>query len=449
MQSDAYFETIFKKRVGGIKPGLDRMRRAYELLGRPAASIPSILVGGTNGKGSTAGFLWGMLARSDLAVGLYSSPHLLHFIERYQMSHAATSDAELVELLEEMKQRLPRDAYEDLSFFEIATLLALCLFERHGCQMIILEVGLGGRWDATNVVEPILSILVSVSRDHEIYLGSDLGGIAFEKLAIGRRDRPMFWGCAGEILVDAKAMLRFSQLVDDYGLDLYVKGRDFLRMDEQQVELRIAGTSVLRGQLPSKLKLQPRFLQDNFLLALGAYHWLVEQANLPFKISPTENLLFRLEERGILRSMSMVARCQKFLIHSDCKARELLFDVCHNPDGARVLGQSLQALALRPPALVSILGDKDINGILDELRQVCDDLVLFAIDAERGMKSSQIAERHSDLVYFESFAKAWQHALNVWHNHKTPWLVCGSVLAVGQILHVFEIQPAKAALTTL
>jgi len=94
---------------------------------------------------------------------------------------------------------------------------------------------------------------------------------------------------------------------------------------------------------------------------------------------------------------------------------------------------------------VSILADKKIDEMLDQLKNMCGPIVLFEIEDPRSMKRSDLADRHCDLPYFESFSKAWQHALKVWHNHQTPWLVCGSVLAVGQILNGFDIQPFEAA----
>ncbi|MFW7377565.1 MAG: bifunctional folylpolyglutamate synthase/dihydrofolate synthase [Oligoflexus sp.] len=445
MKSVAYFESIFKKRVAGIKPGLSRVQAAYAALGKPAADIPSILVGGTNGKGSTAGFLWGMLQRAGIPTGLYSSPHLVHFVERYQMSHAQASDEELVAELEGIQQHLSPELYESLSFFEIATLLALRLFARYQCRFIILEVGLGGRWDATNIVDPLAAIVVSISRDHEQYLGAELAGIAQEKLAIGRAGRPMFWGCSGELLSDAQAVNVFSQTVQELQLKLYVRGREFFRLDDT-IEIHLPSIRSVRVAMPERLKMLPRFLQDNFLLALGAYHWLAEKGLRPyFNLPSIEHLLAKVSELSLPRSLSMVARCQQILIQNGQQQKPLLFDVCHNPDGVRVLGESLAAIGLKPPAFVSILADKKIDEMLDQLRKICGPILLFTIDDPRAMRQELLAERHHDLPYFESFAKAWQHALKVWHNQQAPWLVCGSVLAVGQILHVFDIQPFKAA----
>ena len=192
-------DLLFAKRANNIKPGLERIKKSYEFLGKPAGNIPAVLIGGTNGKGSTSGFLWSLLAQSLSAVGLYTSPHLMEWSERFQISGRQVDDQDAIALAQELESLLPADLYAELSFFELTTLIAFRLFEREQVAMQVLEVGLGGRWDASNVADPLLSVVVSVSLDHQEYLGQDLRQILREKLGIMRSGCPLFWGQSGEI----------------------------------------------------------------------------------------------------------------------------------------------------------------------------------------------------------------------------------------------------------
>ena len=147
------FSELFDKRAGDIKPGLERIRKAFEYLGKPSFSIPTVLVAGTNGKGSSAGLLWGMLSAAGYKVGLYSSPHLRNFSERYSLSSKSLNDEDVYGEFISIKNELPDDIYSELSFFEIATLISFRLFHKEGCDFQVIEVGLGGRLDATNILD--------------------------------------------------------------------------------------------------------------------------------------------------------------------------------------------------------------------------------------------------------------------------------------------------------
>ena len=136
---------IFLRRTEGIKPGLDRIHNAWHHLG--PHHVPAVLIGGTNGKGSTSGFLWSLLSSVHCPSGLFTSPHLCNFYERIQVNHFKIDDSFLSTKLVELRAKLPREIESNLSFFEIATLLARLSFEATKTQINIWEVGMGGRWD--------------------------------------------------------------------------------------------------------------------------------------------------------------------------------------------------------------------------------------------------------------------------------------------------------------
>jgi len=202
----------------GVKLDLTRMRAALEALNRPQASFSSILVAGTNGKGSTAAALASALRLSGRSVGLYTSPHLLDYRERIRLN-GKLADSEAMRLRVERDREI-WDRFE-LSFFEATTALAFSHFRETGVEVAVLEVGLGGRLDATNTVEPVLSVITPLGMDHAHLLGSTRAAIAREKAGIlrpgvpaavagGRRRRPKRWNggpgisvrpftCAGQV----------------------------------------------------------------------------------------------------------------------------------------------------------------------------------------------------------------------------------------------------------
>ena len=166
-----------------VKLGLERVERFLSKLGNPQNSFPSILVGGTNGKGSVCQYLTDCLVHDGLSVGTYTSPHLILLNERIKINNRSVDFVTLLDYAEFIK----RLDFEGLTYFEFLTVLAFLVFKEFGVDMAVLEVGMGGEFDATNVVEPILSVITSISKDHEEHLGSSLVDIAKTKSKIIKR----------------------------------------------------------------------------------------------------------------------------------------------------------------------------------------------------------------------------------------------------------------------
>ena len=453
-------DKLFKKTLGVIKPGLQRMQQAYEQLGRPAAEIPTVLIGGTNGKGTTAALLWKLLALNGQRVGVFSSPHLVEFRERFQMSHALPTDAELSASLERIESGLDTRLYEELSFFELSTLMAFDLFHQCACQSIILEVGLGGRLDATNIADPICSAIVSIGLDHQRYLGDTLPEIFGEKLGIARKGRPLIWGASGAAAQDSDCQAFFEQRCQQLNFIPYVRAHDFGFAASDQIRLgsdellRPDGTYswFFQGQtvvdyVPAALLSKPRFLQHNFSVALALYHCLCERH--PDRLQPLGKLLKALDDDHGPSAVCGMGRYLSIELPEDRGgSRRLVVDVCHNVDGieAHVQAKQNDISLHRPLALVSILNDKNINAMLDRLRlEYNDHLLLFQIPNERSLTQNDLAERHRGLKLFDSFELAWQHALRKRPSQKDSLVICGSVLAVGHVLEYFKLYPLEMA----
>jgi dihydrofolate synthase/folylpolyglutamate synthase len=192
MHSDAALNYLYGLGMFGIKLGLDNIRNLLERLGAPHRSYPIIHVAGTNGKGSVCAFLERIYTLSGYRVGMYTSPHLEQFNERIRVGSELISTLEVAELTAEI-----RAVAEDIqpTFFEFTTAMALLYFARQEVDLVVLEVGMGGRLDATNVVEPVLSIITPVAYDHAAYLGDSLVAIAAEKGGIIKSGVPVVLGC--------------------------------------------------------------------------------------------------------------------------------------------------------------------------------------------------------------------------------------------------------------
>ncbi|TXD37791.1 bifunctional folylpolyglutamate synthase/dihydrofolate synthase [Lujinxingia vulgaris] len=194
---EALKQRLFEQNRFTIKLGLERMRAALEAEGHPERCAPAIVVAGTNGKGTVASSLSAILGAHGLRVGLYTSPHLVGFEERFRVGGVPLTPAQVMPVLEDVYARYGDVSHvgEDaLTFFELTTLMAARLFEAQRVDVAIYEVGLGGRLDAVNAIEPALSIITTIDRDHEAYLGDTLEAIAGEKAGVMRAGVPVVIG---------------------------------------------------------------------------------------------------------------------------------------------------------------------------------------------------------------------------------------------------------------
>src|SRR5438270_1575104 len=212
---------LFARSNFGMKLGLERMREACALLGNPERSAPVLHVAGTNGKGSTCAFTEAALRAAGLRTGLYTSPHLNHFCERIRLGGSPISEGGACELLEEVRARVPWALGDPgLTFFEIVTLMAFLAFR--DVEVMVVEVGLGGRLDATNVVEPRACAVASLGLEHTQYLGPTLAHVAGEKAGIFKRGAPAV--SAGQPREAAEVLQRRAA---ELGIPLWRPGRDY------------------------------------------------------------------------------------------------------------------------------------------------------------------------------------------------------------------------------
>jgi len=326
-----------------IELGLERsaavwaqLRSAFGKL-TPFAGVPVVSVAGTNGKGSTVATLEALALAHGLRVGCYTSPHLLRFNERIRLNGVDIDDARLVAALEAVESA--RDGV-GLTFFEHTTLAALVIFAAEPLDLIVLEVGLGGRLDTVNIIDADLAVLTSIDLDHQSFLGDSRAAIAVEKLGIARPGRPLLIG-------EADHPEGFAGAVAATGaLPLWV-GETF-SCAEHGEQWHYRDAELTLGPLP-----RGALLPVNLSLGLAAYRRL----GLGFEAD---------KAAAALAAAGAVGRQQRLV----WRGRELLLDVAHNPAGCRQLAVTLAGLGRPAVAVVSAFADKDFAAMVAPLRGV-------------------------------------------------------------------------------
>ncbi|MCL5668636.1 MAG: bifunctional tetrahydrofolate synthase/dihydrofolate synthase [Gammaproteobacteria bacterium] len=357
----AWQETLHPKK---IDPGLARIGTVLQRMGLQRPDHTVITVAGTNGKGSTVSFIEQMLRAAGYRTGAYTSPHLLRYNERIRVNGAEVSDAELCASF----QRIDEARAEiSLSYFEFSTLAAFDLFARAGLDAAVLEVGMGGRLDAVNMLDADVAVVTSIGLDHMVWLGPDRESIGREKAGIFRPGRPAVCG-------DPSPPHSVGDYARTTGAPLFSLGRDFhYRRDAGSWSWwsRRARHDAL--PLPA---LRGAFQLQNAATALMAVECL----------SP--RLAVKREAMGAgLRAASVAGR---FQIVPGAVTR--IFDVAHNPHGAAVLAEALrdEPCPGRTLAVFGMLQDKDIRGTVAALRDVIAAWYGAGLAVERGATAEQI-----------------------------------------------------------
>jgi dihydrofolate synthase/folylpolyglutamate synthase len=362
----------FQSRVHplAIDLGLDRLRQVQARLGWRQPAVPIITVGGTNGKGSVCAYCTSILTAAGHRVGLFTSPHLRDYRERILVHDRLVTEQELVSAFERIEA-----ARGDvgLTFFEYNTLAALLVFEAASLDAWVLEIGMGGRLDAVNAVDPDVAVVVSIGLDHQEYLGATLEAIAREKAGIFRRGRPAVLGSP-----------HMPGIVQDIARDV---GAPLKRLGTEYSFVRDGATWRFRGshwdlpRLPA-----PALLGDtqyeNAATAIAA----LEEIDSRLAISPTAIA------RG-LSSVRLAGRFQVIAPHSP-GAIAWILDVAHNPDAARVLSRNLRDTRGngRTLAVCGILADKEAAVVAAELRDCVDAWWCVPIEGDRGRTGAALAQ---------------------------------------------------------
>jgi dihydrofolate synthase/folylpolyglutamate synthase len=428
--SDAVLERLLTLHPKRIDLVLDRIQRLLAALGHPEKKLPPVIhVAGTNGKGSVCAYLRAMLEANGYRVHVYTSPHLVRFHERIRIAGTLISEDELSTILEECERA---NDGQSITFFEITTAAAILAFARHPADVLVLEVGLGGKYDATNVIDkPAVTCITPVALDHQEFLGSSLAGIAAEKAGIIKPGVPCI---VGPQVPEAREVI--ARTADRLGAPLFVFGEDFNAHEEHGRFVYQDDNGLLDLPLP---KLQGRHQIANAAVAIAALrrvskHWSREAAI----------------ERG-LRSVEWPARMQRLmdgpLIDAAPKGAEIWLDGGHNPHGAAALAQSMADLEERAPKplylICGMLRTKDARGFLSAFRGLARHVSTVAIPGEAaslgaGALYDAAREAGLDATPADSLDDAmmqvsgWTQARKAEGSPRV--LICGSLYLAGYVL---------------
>ena len=349
----------------GMIFGLTQVEKILEAIGNPHTSIHSVHIGGTNGKGSTAAMMASILQHEGYRVGLYTSPHLIRFPERIKIDGKEIEEEEVSQLTGWMRERIEAAGIAPpFTFFDFTTAMALLHFSRKVVDLAILEVGLGGRLDSTNVVDPLLSIVTNVEKDHEEVLGKSILKIAREKGGIIKKGRPFVTAAT-----QPRVQRLFSEICREKGAPYFQVGKDFHVTRVGEREFHYEG---LRRKLwDVKVNLSGPHQVSNAATALGAMEVLEE---LGYTVS-TQAMM-----EGV-RVVDWPGRLERV-----SSSPRVILDGAHNPAGALALRESLEKefRFQRLTLLIGILKEKDINGILHTLAPLADHIILSRSGNERA-----------------------------------------------------------------
>ena len=360
----------------GIKLGLDNTSRLLDHFGNPQLAIPAVHIAGTNGKGSTAAFTESILRASGKKVGLYTSPHLLKFNERIQIDRSPISDAELTELIGKVQKAVDR-LNIPVTFFEFSTVMAFLHFYESKTDWNVIEVGMGGRLDSTNLCKVEASVITSIGMDHTQYLGRTIERIAYEKACIIKD-----FGTVFAHIEDKGALGVVKQVARDRSARLKLLGKDF-KAEFKAVTARGQTFDFSFGKYQMQAVEVPligRHQVVNAGLALAVCHKLkgVKKNSSVFQ-KGVETTRWEGRMEVISRNPAVVLDC------------------AHNPDGVRSLTQTLREY-FSFERLVLVLGmmeDKAVDEMLNIFSTIGDRFILVKPNQERALNPEELAKRLS------------------------------------------------------
>lgn len=426
--TDAILERLAQLHPKKIDMSLSRMHRVLAALGDPHRTLPPVIhVAGTNGKGSTVAFARAMLEAAGRSVHVYTSPHLVRFHERFRLNGALVGDDLLREILIEVEAR---NGAEPITQFEITTAAGFLMFSRVPADVLILEVGLGGRLDATNVIDrPAASVITPVSMDHMDYLGDTIPKIAGEKAGIVKRGRPVVVARQ-----TPEAMAVIEAAADAARARLLASSRDWTARQEHGRFVFEDDTGLVEGPLPA---LPGEHQVENAGTALAALR------TAGFSVPPAAIA------EGLTR-VNWPARLQR-LTGAIAAARpdipEIWLDGGHNPGGGEVLAAAMRAMTARQPRpltmICGMISTKDPRGFLEHFRALTPRVITVPFDYPAALGAEPLAQAARSIGLDAASAGSFDEALARVADDPAPrLLVTGSLYLAGEVLRRDGYAPA-------
>lgn len=412
MTCEQAIEYLYSRLKFGSIPGLERIEALCNLVGNPQDKLRFVHVGGTNGKGSTCSMIAGMFHNAGYKTGLFTSPYVIDFRERIQIDGEMIDPNELGSIVEEL---IPLVAELDKqgitpTEFEVLTVVALVYYQRHNCDFVVLEVGLGGLCDSTNIIKnPEVCVITSVSYDHTHILGETIEEIAFQKSGIIKENT--------SVVVYPQPFEEAQQIIiktaKEKNCRIYAVDEDLIN----PVESDMSGSVFSYKDYTVKVSLVGAHQLYNAATAFEAGIALIERGvNLT-----VENILFGIEAAHIAARTQIVS-----------KRPLVVIDGGHNPDGVAALCKNLVTVfsGKSVTAIVGMMADKDISESAKLLAPLCDKILTVTVDNPRSMKADglkEIFERYnSDVTAFDNLGSALNEVIGKIGENEML-LICGSL----------------------
>ncbi|MBX0312051.1 MAG: bifunctional folylpolyglutamate synthase/dihydrofolate synthase [Sulfurihydrogenibium sp.] len=398
---------LFQKKVFNIEPGLERIKSALKELSYPEKNFKSILVAGTNGKGSTSAYLESLFRHYGYKTGLFTSPHLIRENERWQIDRKEIDDKKLQNYINELKPIIEK---YNLTYFEACTLLAFKYFSDEKVDIAVVEVGLGGRWDSTNVLEPEISVITNVSFDHMHMLGNTLLDIAYEKTGITRQDKP---AVIGRNQIEIIHWLKERKIKEYYikDIDYFVKEIDFNKYDYKFKEHIFENLEI---SMLGKRQI------ENSSLALTTFLLFLDKNNQPIVENIIRKALYNTKWKGRMEIIS--------------KNPFIIIDGAHNEEGLIKTFQEIKEIFPNKKifTIFSFMKDKDTEKMINIIKQNSNFYIATTMPFSRAMTTEDfknvgiknIKENHLEAV------KELKNSVD----KDTIILITGSLYLIGEIL---------------
>jgi dihydrofolate synthase/folylpolyglutamate synthase len=376
---DSTLDYLYGLQKHGIKLGLANIKELMNMLGRPHDSFRSIHIAGTNGKGSTATAIASVLMKSGLSVGLFTSPHLVSFTERIRINDRRISEYDVIEIAQRLREEISATELNP-TFFEIVTAMAFHYFSRNNVDWAVVETGMGGRLDATNVIDPEVTVITNIGLDHCEFLGSTISDITFEKAGIIKSGVPLVTAALNEDVIK-----QLSGIARERNSEIHIYGRDFsgsIRdIDARHISIDYNGD---RNYANFPVPLSGEYQLYNMCTALRVCE-ILRGKGLPISDTSMKSGLQSINLEGRLEWVS--------------QRPPILIDCAHNPDAARSLAASIKRLFSDKKIILiaGIMADKDISGILREIAPLASSIILTKAKCERAALPEKLGETMSDL----------------------------------------------------
>ena len=395
----------------GIVFGLENITWILDLIDNPHKALKVVHIGGTNGKGSVASMLSYILKEGGYCVGKYTSPHLMSFTERITINEEEITEEEIVELTAFIREKIEKkDSNRFFTFFDFTTALAFEYFYRKNVDIALIEVGLGGRLDSTNVVEPLVSIITNVGLDHTEYLGNNIMDIAREKAGIIKDRVPVIAGAK-----DIAGMV-IEEVAEHHNSSVYKFGRDFRCGKKRDQVMAYQGLS--------------RHFEDIFINLQGDHQCI----NAAMALCTTEvisPLGFHVSDESIYRGMSRVRWHGR--LETVREKPTIILDGAHNPGGMRVLSEFFKTHHTEKKKILvfGVMKDKEYKKMLEEIIPLMDLIIITKPDMERALSPDMLKPYARDAILTQDVKSALEKAKNAACDNDLI-LITGSLYTIGE-----------------